>query len=142
MKVSEVMSPRVEVLRPEDTLTAAAEQMRKLDVGSMPVCDGRRVLGMLTDRDIVVRAVASQLDPRTTQAQACMSEGVEWCFEDDDVEEAAQLMADRQIRRLLVLNREKDLVGFVSLGDVARSDRPGLSGRALDEISAPTTGGH
>src|SRR3954447_15947867 len=120
MKIKEIMSRQVECVRPGDTLQDAARKMKDLDVGPMPVCgDDDKIVGMLTDRDIAIRAVAEGKDPRTTKVQDAMSEGVAWCFEDQDAEEAAELMQERQIRRLLVMSRDKRLVGIVSLGDMA-----------------------
>src|SRR3954454_23395616 len=105
MKVNDVMTRGAECVRPDDTLQEAARRMKALDVGPLPVCgDNDRLGGMLTDRDIVVRAVAEALDARTARVREAMTEGVTYCFEDDDVAEAARLMRERQIRRLVVLN--------------------------------------
>jgi CBS domain-containing protein len=138
MQLKEVMTRNVEVIHPDDTLAAAAEKMKTLDVGPLPVCDGDRLVGMLTDRDITVRATAAGRDPTMTHVRDAMTPDVVYCFEDQDVKEAAQLMEQRQIRRLLVLNREKRLVGIVSLGDLAveSGDRK-LSGEVLKEVSEP-----
>src|SRR2546423_10403674 len=113
MQVSKVMTRDAECVRPDTTLQEAARKMRDLDVGPLPVCgDNDKLVGMLTDRDIVVRAVAEGKDPRTAKVRDAMSEGVCYCFEDDDVTEAARLMKEKQIRRLVVLNRDKRLVGI------------------------------
>lgn len=119
MLLREVMTPHVEVIHPNATLKEAAETMRALDVGPVPVCDGDRLQGMLTDRDITIRATAEGRDPNTTRVRDVMTPDVVYCFEDQDVADAAQLMEERQIRRLVVLNRDKRLVGIVSLGDLA-----------------------
>src|SRR5687767_6570578 len=98
MKIGEVMSRDVQVLHPQASLRAAAEQMRALDVGAIPVCDGERLVGMITDRDIVVRAVALGRDATATDISACMSPEICWCYEDDPVERAAQMMERYQVR--------------------------------------------
>src|SRR5438093_4669224 len=119
MQLKDVMTRRVEVVHPDDTLATAAEKMKSLDVGPMPVCDGERLVGMLTDRDITVRATAAGRDPKTTRVRDVMTPEVAYCFEDQDTNEAARIMEQRQIRRLVILNRDKRLVGIVSLGDLA-----------------------
>src|SRR5687768_3636235 len=119
MQLREVMTPHVEVIHPDATLREAAQKMKNLDVGPIPVCDGDRLQGMLTDRDITVRATAEGRDPNNTRVREVMTPDVIYCFEDQDVQQAADLMEERQIRRLIVLNREKRLVGIVSLGDLA-----------------------
>lgn len=139
MKVSQIMTPEVETVAPEAALQDAAGCMREIDVGVLPVCDGERLVGMLTDRDIILRAVAEGRDPRTTRVRDVMSEEVRYAFDDQDVEEAVQLMNEHQVRRLPVLNRQKRLIGIVSLGDVAvRTDDEELSGQALEGVSEPT----
>jgi CBS domain-containing protein len=120
MQVLDVMSHGVECTPPTATLQQAARKMRELDVGPLPVCnENDRLVGMLTDRDITIRAVAEGLDPRTTLVRQVMTPEIVYCFSDQDVTEAARLMRDRQIRRLVVLDRHKRLVGIVSLGDLA-----------------------
>jgi len=141
MKVKEAMTARPECVGPEDTLQQAARKMKELDVGPLPVCgDNDRLVGMLTDRDIVVRCVAEGQDPRSARVRDAMSEGINYCFEDDDVGEAARQMKDRQIRRLVVLNRDKRLVGIVSLGDLAvqTGGDAGTAGKTLKAVSQPS----
>jgi CBS domain-containing protein len=112
--------------------------MKGLDVGALPVCDHDRLAGMITDRDIVLRALAEGRDPKTTRVREAMTEGVTYCFEDDDVAEAARLMREKQIRRLIVLNRDKRLAGIVSLGDLAVETHDShLAGHTLEEVSQP-----
>jgi len=138
MKVSEVMTRGAECTRPEATLQEAADQMRKLDVGALPVCGNDKLVGMITDRDIAVRSVATGDNPMLGKVQDAMTPTVVYCYEDQDVSEAAEIMKDRQIRRLVVLNRDKRLAGIVSLGDLAveaRDDR--MTGDALEAISEP-----
>jgi CBS domain-containing protein len=138
MQVKEVMTRGVECVPPDCTLQEAAQKMKALDVGPLPICDNDRLAGMLTDRDITVRAVAEGLDPRTTRVRDVMTPEVVWCFDDQDVEEAARLMKEKQIRRLLVLNRDKRLVGIVSLGDLAvETGDEQLAGETLEKVSEP-----
>jgi len=140
MKVKDVMTKGAECVRPDDTLQEAARKMKTLDIGPLPVCgDNDRLAGMLTDRDIVVRAVAEGRDVRTAKVRDAMSEGISYCFEDDDVTEAARQMRDKQIRRLAVLNRDQRLTGIVSLGDLAvETGDKALSGETLQQVSQPT----
>jgi CBS domain-containing protein len=119
MLLRDVMTRHVEVIHPDATLREAAQKMKTLDVGPVPVCDGERLVGMLTDRDITIRATAEGRDPNSTRARDVMTPEITYCFEDQDVREAARIMEERQIRRLVVLNRDKRLVGIVSLGDLA-----------------------
>jgi hypothetical protein len=116
----------------------AALKMKGLDVGPLPVCDGERLLGVITDRDIAVRGVADGRDPDRTKVRDLMTPDVEYCFEDEDVVEAARVMQQAQIRRLLVLDRRKHLVGIVALKDVALEsmDRQ-LTGETLEGVSSP-----
>jgi len=139
MQVKDVMTRQVECVSPDDTLQLAACKMRDLDVGPMPVCgDNDRLVGMLTDRDITIRAVADGRDPGTAKVKDSMSEGVRYCFEDDDVNSAARQMQKEQIRRLVVLNRDKRLVGIISLGDLAvETGNEQLAGQTLEEVSEP-----
>jgi CBS domain-containing protein len=133
------MTRNAECVRPDATLRDAAGRMRDLDVGSLPVCDADRLVGLVTDRDIAVRSVAEGHDPSSDRVQDIMTPGIIFCFEDQDVREAADLMRERQVRRLPVLNRDKRLVGIVSLGDLAvggRDDK--LSGNTLEGISEPS----
>lgn len=138
MQLKDVMTRGVEVVPPDTTLKEAAEKMRKLDVGPLPVCDGERLLGMLTDRDITVRAVAEGRNPTATKVREVMTPDIIYCFEDQDVREAARLMEKHQIRRLPILSRDKRLVGIVSLGDLAvgTGDQK-LAGKVLEQVSEP-----
>jgi len=138
MQINEIMTEDVSCVGPEATLQEAAQKMRDRDVGPLPICDNDRLIGMVTDRDIVVRAIADGHDPATTSVRSVMTEGIEYCFEDDDVEEAARLMKKSQVRRLAVLNHDKRLVGIVSLGDLAVHMRDDEEvGETLEEISEP-----
>jgi CBS domain-containing protein len=139
MLVNEIMTRDVECIRPDTPLQEAARKMRDLNVGPLPICgDDDRLAGILTDRDITVRAVAEGKDPRTTPVRDIMSRGIVYCFEDQDVTQAARLMEEKQIRRVLVLNRDKRLVGIVSLGDLAVDTHDHeLAGEALEAVSEP-----
>ena len=138
MDLRDVMSRNVEVVNASASLEDAAIKMKNLDVGLIPVCDGDRLQGVLTDRDITIRATANGRDPKITKVTDVMTTDIAYCLEDQEVEEAVSLMEARQIRRLPILNQNKSLVGIVSLADIAVhvGDRD-LSGETLEEISAP-----
>jgi len=139
MQLKDIMTAQVECVRPGDTLQEAARKMKALDVGPMPVCgDNDKIVGMLTDRDITIRATAEGLDPKTTRVQDAMSQDVVWCFEDQDIDDAAKLMQERQVRRLLVMSRDKRLVGIVSLGDLATEGKTKTVGKVLQDVSEPS----
>jgi CBS domain-containing protein len=139
MLLREIMTPNPECVVPDDTLRDAARKMRDLNVGPLPVCENGRLAGMITDRDIVVTAVAEGRDTRTAKVKEAMSAGIFYCFDDQDVHEAATMMQEPQVRRLLVLNREKRLVGIVSLGDLAtETGDQHKSGEVLQDISEPS----
>jgi CBS domain-containing protein len=130
------MTRGVEMIAPEATLQQAAKKMQRLDVGPLPVCDGEQLVGMLTDRDITVRAVAEGCGPKTTAVREAMTPDIAYCFEDQDVHEAARVMEQCQIRRLPILNRAKRLVGIVSLGDLAVSvGAQTVAGEVLEQVS-------
>jgi CBS domain-containing protein len=137
MKISEVMTRDVRVVQPDRTVREAARLMDEMNVGVLPVCDGRRLLGMITDRDITVRSTAAGLAPDQSYVRDVMTDNVEWCFEDDDVEEIVEVMSRHQIRRIPVVDRDKRLVGIVALGDLA-TDREQDAARALTRISTPS----
>lgn len=137
MKLPDVMTYGVRTASVGDTVREVAEVMRELDVGSLPVCDGERLVGMVTDRDIVIRVVARGLPADTSVCEAMTSE-VDCCFEDDDLHEVADRMARAQLRRLPVVDRDRQLIGIVALGDLARLDKPSRTGETLSEISEPT----
>lgn len=129
------MTAHARCVGPENTLVEAAGLMRQFDIGAVPVCEADRLTGMLTDRDIAVRAVADGRDPNSTTVRDVMSPGVIFVLAEQEVEEAVRVMEQRQVRRLPVLNRAKELVGIVSLGDIAVASNPAFSGLALREVS-------
>ena len=119
MQLKEFINSRVETVEPGDTLQCAAEKMRELDIGSLPVCDNGQLAGVITDRDITIRAVAKGSDPAAMTVGEVMTPEVLSCFEDDEVEEAARIMQENQVRRIMVLNEANELVGITSLGEIA-----------------------
>jgi len=137
MKVSEIMTREVETVTPDTTLQEAAKLMARVDAGALPILENDRLSGIITDRDIAVRAVGEGRDPATTKVRDIMSAQVRHVAEDDNVEEVADLMAELQVRRLPVVNRERRVVGIVSLGDIAREKKPRTAGEALQGISRP-----
>jgi CBS domain-containing protein len=136
MKVSEVMTRDVVVANPKQSICDAAKLMAESDTGALPVGEDDRLVGVITDRDITVRAVAKRLSA-DTPVRDVMSKEVLYCFEDEEVEHVARNMADQQIRRLPVLNREKRLIGIVSIGDLALHAKPKTAGEAMAGISRP-----
>jgi CBS domain-containing protein len=137
--LKEIMTPAVEVISPNATAADAARKMMDLDVGAIPVCDGDKLLGMVTDRDLVLRVMAISRDPVQARVRDAMTSEVVYCFEDQDAEVAATLMAEKQIRRLPVLSKTKELVGIVSLGDLAvDSLSVQTSGAVLHDVSDPS----
>jgi CBS domain-containing protein len=139
MKVRELMTEEVEVVHPNDSLMDAAQKMRVRDIGFLPVCDGDRLVGAVTDRDLVLRSIAEGIDPKTSLGRDVVTSPVVYCFEDDDVQDAAKLMEQHQIRRIVVLSRkDKRLVGVVSLGDIATHGTEKTSAEVLQSVSEPT----
>jgi CBS domain-containing protein len=140
MKVSDCMTRNVRVVNPSQTLQEAARMMAELDAGVLPVGENDRLVGMITDRDIAVRAVCAGKGP-DCKVEDAMTREVKYCFEDEDVDHVAHNMGDLQLRRLPVMNRDKRLVGIVTLGDIACSQRTDTEavGEALGGISR--TGG-
>jgi CBS domain-containing protein len=136
MRVSEAMTPNVQIANPSQTIREAAKMMADIDAGALPVGDNDRLVGVITDRDIAIRAVAQGLEP-DTKISDVMSREVMYCFEDEDIEDVAHNMADIKVRRLPVLNRKKRLVGIVSLGDIAMADGPEAAGEAICGVSEP-----
>ena len=135
MQLNRIMTVYVEAIAPKRSIQEAAEQMRSLDVGVLPVCDGDRLVGILTDRDLAVRAVADGRDPKSTPIEEIMTRQVVYCFEDQDIEEAERVMEKNQIRRLPVLHRDKRIVGIVSLGDLAVKNDENRAGVTLERVS-------
>jgi CBS domain-containing protein len=137
-RIADVMTRQPRVIQPDATVADAAAMMRRLNVGALPVCDGTRLIGMLTDRDITTRSTADGRDPHLTVVRDVMSPGIAWATEDDLVEEAARIMREHRIRRLPIVDERHSLVGVVSLGDLAVDVRDDdMSGETLEQISEP-----
>lgn len=137
MKISDCMTRDVQIAHPAQTLREAAQLMTRFDTGALPVGEDDRLVGIVTDRDIALRAIGEDLGP-DTPIRDIMSRDVRYCFEDESVEHVVRNMGEIQVRRLPVLNRSKRLVGIVTLGDIAySSDRTRIIGEALGEISRP-----
>jgi CBS domain-containing protein len=138
MRLSNIMTGSIETIPPGASLAEAAKKMASQDIGSLPVCsDGRKVVGIITDRDITVRAVARGLDPNQTKVQDVMTKDVLACPADSDIDAACELMEARQVRRLLVTGDDDTPVGIVSLGDIALCLREHQSGEVLKKVSEP-----
>ena len=135
--INDIMTREVSVIQLTESLQTAAQRMRDLNVGALPVCDGRRLVGIITDRDIVVRSTADGMRPDATPVHVVMTGEVCWSFEDDPVEKIEDEMARRQIRRMPVVDQDKRLVGMITLGDLATDRAPG-AGDALRRISEPS----
>jgi CBS domain-containing protein len=137
-QLKDVMTRDVKTILPSAPVDEAASLMKSLNVGAIPVCNGQRLEGMVTDRDIVLRVVAEKRDPRTTKVETAMTPRLVYGYEDQDVEDAAKVMQQEQIRRLPVVNREKQLVGIVALGDLAvKAAAYGIGGETLEQLSKP-----
>jgi len=136
MKTQEIMTRKVQLAEPTMPIAKAAQKMRELNIGFLPICENDKLIGTLTDRDITIRSVAQGRDPRLAPVREIMSQQVFYCYEDDDIEHAAEHMKEREVRRLVILNREKRLVGILSLGDIARaSGEQQLAGETLGQIA-------
>jgi CBS domain-containing protein len=136
MKISKCMTRDVQLTSPEQTIREAAKTMADIDSGVLPVGENDRLVGMITDRDIAIRAVAQGKSPET-RVREVMSEEVLYCFDDQELEDVARNMADIKVRRLPVLNRSKHLVGIVSLGDLSKREEPAVTAKAVSNISKP-----
>jgi CBS domain-containing protein len=137
--VGEIMTRSVAIVQQDDTLQHAAQKMKSLNIGSLPVCDGDAMVGVVTDRDITVRGVAAGMVPQEARVSDVMTADVRWCGENDSVQQAMDLMGEAQVRRLAVLSDDRKIVGVVSLGDLA-TRQSAHTDATLREISehAPT----
>jgi CBS domain-containing protein len=137
LKVRDIETQHPESVGPDAQVMQAAQIMQRLDVGVLPVCDGERLIGVVTDRDITLRSTAEGRDPRQTPVREVMSTNPVCCYEDQDVAECVALMEQKQIRRLPVVDGAQRLVGIISLGDLAiRSRNERLAGEVLNRVSA------
>lgn len=133
--VRDVMTRHAEWIGPETTLVDAAKRMHDKKIGSLLVGEKDRIIGMVTDRDIACRGVAQNLNPGKTPVRKVMTEKIVWCFDDQEIEDAAHLMEGKKVRRLAVMNREKRMVGLLSVDDLAHRMHD-LSGEVLDQVTA------
>ena len=136
-QIADVMTRGVRSMAPSDSVQSAAQAMDELNVGAVPVCDGYKLVGMVTDRDIAVRCVAAGLAGDQTQLEQVLSANVRFCREDQSVEEAVEMMQAAGVRRLPVVDSDQKLVGIVSLGDIAVKGSEELASEALEGISYP-----
>src|SRR6266545_7187281 len=128
MKVKDIMTEEVQVIHPDDSLQAAAEKMSSHDIGFLPVLEADQLVGVITDRDLVLRGIAQGMNSNAMLGRELMTSPVIYCFEDQDVKDAVKLMEESQIRRLVILSRsDKHPVGVVSLGDLALNSQPDTS---------------
>ena len=135
-QIKDVMSPNFKYVAPDSPVAKVAQQMRDIDCGFMPVAENDKMIGMITDRDITIRAVAEGKNPQEFQARECMTAKTYYCYDDQDVEEVCNNMGEIQVRRLPVVNRDKRLVGIVSMGDLAQqASRPNV-GQTQQQITA------
>ncbi len=138
MQIRDIMTRDIEAISAEATIKDAAQKMKVFDIGILPVVDDDQLVGMVTDRDIVVRVVAEGHDPNSARIRDAMTPNVIYCFEDQEVQDAVRIMEDNQVRRLMVLNRNKQPVGILSTGDISvLSDDERLSGELLKQVSEP-----
>jgi CBS domain-containing protein len=138
MKLSEIMTHNVEIIHPNDTLQTAARKMRDRNIGFLPVYDAGELVGVLTDRDIIVRALTKGLDPKSTLTRDLITSPAIFCFEDQSIDDATDLMHDNQVRRIVILKRgNRELAGVISLGDLAVNVDDKISGDVLQSISTP-----
>lgn len=136
MKVEAAMTRDVRLVKPDQTIREAAQLMADIDAGALPVTEDDRLVGMITDRDIAVRAVAQGKSP-DTRIRDVMSPGILYCFDDQQLEDVSRNMGKNQVRRLPVINRDKRLVGILSLGDLASKEDPSAVGRTVSRVSEP-----
>jgi len=134
MRIREIMTANVECVSPDTGITELANKMKVLDVGFLAICENDRLAGTVTDRDIVIRGIAGGCDLNTCKAHDIMTPEVFWCYEDDDVKDVARKMRDKEVRRMLILNQRKRLVGVVSIGDISKVEEK-ESGKILRDIT-------
>jgi CBS domain-containing protein len=136
MKIREIMNQKVERADPTLPISKAAEKMRDLDIGFLPICENDKLIGTVTDRDITTKSVAQGRDPRLAPVSEIMRPEVFYCYDDQDVEEVARYMQEKEVRRMVILNRDKRLIGVVSLGDIAKqSVEREVAGETLGKIA-------
>jgi len=134
MKVREIMTTNVECMAPDTTVSELANKMKTLDVGFIGICENDRLAGTVTDRDIVIRGIAGGKNISTLKAKDVMTKDIFWCFDDQEVKDVAKKMTEKEVRRMLILNKDKRLVGVVSIGDISKVEEK-ESGKALKGIT-------
>lgn len=142
MQIRDIMTKNVEVIPVNCSVQEAAQKMKDLNVGALPIGDKSKVQGLLTDRDIAIQVVAAGKNPQSCKVQEIMTSPIQWIDQDSSVEEAADMMSDKQIRRLLVMDRNQKPVGFLSLGDIATKVDEQRAGESLQDISRPSQPAH
>jgi CBS domain-containing protein len=138
-RIKDIMTRDVECATPEMTVREAAEKMKSRDIGSLPVCEGKKVVGVITDRDITIRSTAGGSDPNTTKVGGVMSRDIVSVKPDDTLRDAEQLMHDRQLRRLPVVDDKGELAGYLAIAKIARKESPAQAGRVFRGVSQPTS---
>jgi CBS domain-containing protein len=138
MLIRDIMTTEVKLVHPDTRIAEAASVMKDFDIGALPVVDDGEPVGMVTDRDIAVRVVADGRDPKQTTVREALSQNIVHAYDDQSLEEAANLMQEHQVRRLPVLNRDKKLVGMVSMGDIALRGSQETAARVIEEVSKPS----
>lgn len=137
LKVKDVMTKEAIWVTPQTSLREAANKMKTGDIGALPVCDGEKLIGFVTDRDIVIRSIAKGKDPNTVTISEVMSPEIDYCLENEDINKIAQRMERKKIRRLPVISHDKKLVGMISLGDLATRRAQKAACEILERVSAP-----
>ena len=138
LNIGDVMTRNVCFAWPHMTIREAASQMKERDIGSLPVCEGMRVVGILTDRDLTLRATAEGRDPNTTQVGDVMTREIITCKPEDSLQQAEELMQDWQLRRLPVVDDKGNLIGILTLAKVARTESPEIAGKVIKGVSQPS----
>jgi CBS domain-containing protein len=135
MQAKDLMTRSVQCISPQTRICDAAQMMKLLDVGFLPVCENDRLIGTITDRDIVLRLVADGRNVTNSKASDIVTNDVFWCYEDQTADEVCDFMSQKEIRRVLILNRNKRLVGVLSIGDLAKRGEDQKAGKAIKEIT-------
>lgn len=137
-KIRDIMTVEIDVISPDTNVQEAAEKMKQLDIGVIPICQDHKLIGMLTDRDIILRVIAEKKDPTHTFARDVMTHDLIVACEDQSLDEAQRLMSHHQIRRLLVVNRNNLFIGMLSLGDLTSRSSAKRTGEVVQDVSQPS----
>ncbi|MBT8472046.1 MAG: CBS domain-containing protein [Marinicaulis sp.] len=136
MQVKDVMTKGIRIAEPDENLAHAAKKMRTQNIGALPVIEDRQLVGMITDRDVAIRAVGANMDPSVTEVREIMTDDCLWCAENEELEDAVRIMEQNQVRRLPVMNDKKEIVGMLSLEDVALHAPASLTGEVLKAVAS------